>query len=416
MNTHIISIGDELLIGQVINTNASWMAAELNKNDIDVTRVETIGDESDAILNALKRSEQQADVVLITGGLGPTKDDITKKVLCDYFGGHLVMHQPSLRNVSDFFEKRGLPLTEVNRAQALVPDCCTPLLNGMGTAPTMWFEHNGKIIVSMPGVPFEMQWMMHTHIIPKLRQHFSKGAILHKTVLTFGIGESFLADKIESWELALPQNFHLAYLPEAGKVRLRLTAHGDNHNQLSSTMEQQIESLYQLIGDNIYGYDDDTLSSVVGQRLSEQHSTVATAESCTGGLLGNFITETPGASAYYVGGIIAYDTRIKTQLLGVQTDILKQYGAVSRETAEAMAIGCRERFGTNYAIATTGIAGPDGGTTDKPLGTVWIAVADNSGVQARKYVFRTTRTQHQQRTANQALFNLWCVMSGKPLC
>lgn len=411
MNAYLINIGDELLIGQVVNTNASWMASELEKNNIHVARIVTIADDFNDITKTLSDALAHAEVVIMTGGLGPTKDDITKTALCDYFDMQLVMHEPSLANVTDFFTKRGLQISAINQMQGLVPDGCEPLLNKVGTAPGMWFERDRKIVVSLPGVPFEMQWLMSEYVLPKLQQRLGTEAILHKTVLTCGIGESFLADTIEAWELALPTNFRLAYLPEAGKVRLRLSAHGDDKLLLQQQMDEQLAKLVPLIDTYIYGYDDETFASVVGKLLIEHGTTLATAESCTGGQLGHRITEVAGASAYYLGGVIAYSNHIKEQLLGVHTDTLTQHGAVSAQTAEEMATGCRQLFQTDYAIATTGISGPTGGTEEKPLGTVWIAIASDKGVSSKKYVFRTTRTQHQERTVNQALFDFWYALT-----
>ncbi|HQB69581.1 MAG TPA: competence/damage-inducible protein A [Paludibacteraceae bacterium] len=407
MNACLINIGDELLIGQVVNTNASWIAAELEKNNIHVAHIVTISDDFNDITQTLTEALARAEIVIITGGLGPTKDDITKTALCDYFGMQLVMHEPSLTNVVDYFTARGLQVSAVNQKQGLVPDGCEPLVNKVGTAPGMWFERDGKVVVSLPGVPFEMQWLMHEYVLPKLQQRLGTEAILHKTVLTCGIGESFLADIIEEWEMALPDNFRLAYLPEAGKVRLRLSAHGEDKALLQRQMNEQIAKLVPFIDTYIYGYDDDTFATVVGKLLIERSETIATAESCSGGHLGHRITEVAGASTYYLGGVIAYANHIKEELLGVHKDTLEHYGAVSAQTAEEMAKGCRRLFQTDYAIATTGISGPTGGTDEKPLGTVWIAIASKNEVISKKYLFRTTRTQHQERTVNQALFDFW---------
>ncbi len=503
MTTHIINIGDELLIGQVVNTNASWMAEELNKRNIKVTNISVISDGADDIRTQLDRSLAEADVVLITGGLGPTKDDITKTVLCEYFGDTLVRHQPTYDNVKKFFDRRGLPFTEINQAQALVPSKCKVILNEVGTAPCMVFTmHNAqpevlslgekctmhnfcetnnsqfsKIVVSMPGVPFEMKWLMQNSVLPLLEEKLGAEAIVHKTILTFGIGESFLADKIADWEDALPTHIKLAYLPEAGKVRLRLSAYAskitDNRlqitdkyllkNLLEQEIAEQIVKLNEIISENIYGYDDDTISSAIGKLLNEQGVMVATAESCTGGLIGNLITETPGSSVYYKGGIIAYSNELKERLLGVRNETLQQYGAVSEQTAIEMARGCLAATGADYAIATTGISGPTGATDEKPRGLVYIAVAKRnerlemgrniplspldsltssssflqgimqtslpsalassvgspnlgehleSEVVCNRYVFTTTRQQHQQRTANQALFDLYKLLNS----
>lgn len=413
MNAHLITIGDELLIGQVVNTNASWIAAELEKNSIHVARVVTIADDLYDITSALSEALLQSEVIIITGGLGPTKDDITKTALCDYFGMQLVMHEPSLANVIDFFTKRGLPISEINRMQGLVPDGCEPLLNKVGTAPGMWFESDGKIVVSLPGVPFEMQWLMSEYVLPKLQNYLGVESILHKTILTCGIGESFLSELIDSWETALPKHFRLAYLPDAGKVRLRISVRGDYKVTLQQEIDTQLLALESLISDYIYGYDDEDFASVIGNILRDRGATLSTAESCTGGRLGHQITEISGASSYYLGGVITYSNEMKEQLLGVQHETLDNFGAVSLQTVQEMAVGCRNLFNTDFAIATTGIAGPNGGTDEKPLGTVWIAIASKEGVAAQKYVFRTTRVQHQERTANQALFNFWHYLKHK---
>ena len=423
MTAHIINIGDELLIGQVVNTNASWMAEELNKRNIKVTNISVISDGADDIRTQLDRSLSEADVVLITGGLGPTKDDITKTVLCNYFGDILVRHQPTYDNVKKFFDRRGLPFTEINQAQALVPSKCKVILNEVGTAPCMVFTipqatfkqpspkktdtFAEKIVISMPGVPFEMKWLMQNSVLPLLEERLGSQAIVHKTILTFGIGESFLADKIADWEDALPAHIKLAYLPEAGKVRLRLSAYGADKAQLEQEVAERIEMLKLIIDANIYGYDDETISSVIGKLLNQKGATVATAESCTGGLIGNVITEVSGSSAYYKGGIIAYSNELKERLLGVRHETLEQYGAVSEETAIEMARGCLAVTGADYAIATTGISGPTGATEEKPLGLVYVAIASREEVVCNRYVFTTTRQQHQQRTANQALFDLY---------
>lgn len=410
MNTHIINIGDELLIGQVVNTNASWMAEELNKRNIAVTNISVVADNADAIRSQLDRSLTEADVVLITGGLGPTKDDITKTVLCRYFNDTLITHIPTLENVRNYFTRRGFEFTPLNQAQALVPSNCTVILNKVGTAPCMVFEHDKKLIISMPGVPFEMKWLMTEGVLPLLEQRLGTEAIFHKTILTFGIGESFLADRIERWENALPPHIHLAYLPEAGKVRLRLSAYGADHTRLEKEVAEQIELLLPMIDENVYGYDDDTVSTVIGRMMTNNNATIGTAESCTGGLVAHKIVEPAGASAYFIGSVVAYDNRIKEQQLGVSHDTLVKYGAVSEQTAIEMAEGCRSRLQVDYAIATTGISGPTGGTEEKPRGTVYIAIATPDNVTCHRYNFETTRLQHQERTANQALFDLWQIL------
>lgn len=403
MKINLINIGDELLIGQVVNTNASWMSAYLNENGMRVCRVFTIADNADEIKNALQQAMSTADAVIITGGLGPTKDDITKHTLCQFFSSHLVLHEPSLDNVRSIFKKRNFPMTPLNEAQALVPQCCRVLLNKWGTAPGMWFEKDGKVVVSLPGVPSEMQGLMREEVVPLLQEKFSVESIYHKNVLTFGIGESFLSDKIEAWELALPENIHLAYLPKDGVVRLRLSAYGNNLTELEKQVACEVEKLCALAGEYIFGYDDDTLESVVGKLLAERGMTLATAESCTGGTIAQLLTSVSGASAYYMGGVVAYANEAKEQLLGVKRATLEQYGAVSRQTAEEMALGAKQRFATDCAIATTGIAGPTGGTKEKPVGTVWIAVATPSGVEAQCFSFGDDRAKNVMRASYQAL-------------
>lgn len=403
MKINLINIGDELLIGQVVNTNASWMSAYLNENGMRVCRVFTIADNADEIKNALQQAMSTADVVIITGGLGPTKDDITKHTLCSFFSSQLVSHEPSLENVRRIFEQRNYPMTPLNEAQALVPECCRVLLNKWGTAPGMWFEKDGRVVVSLPGVPSEMKGLMREEVVPLLQEKFSVESIYHKNVLTFGIGESFLSDKIEQWELALPENIRLAYLPKDGVVRLRLSAYGNNFAELEKQVACEVEKLRAIVGEYIFGYDDDTLESVVGKLLSEQGMTLATAESCTGGTIAQLLTSVSGASAYYMGGVVAYANEAKEQLLGVKRATLEQHGAVSRQTAEEMALGAKRRFVTDCAVATTGIAGPTGGTEDKPVGTVWIAVATPSGVEAQCFSFGDDRAKNVMRASYQAL-------------
>ena len=407
MKSYIINIGDELLIGQVVNTNASWMAENLNKNNIAVSEVVVVGDDADAIRRHVQYGLDNADVTIITGGLGPTKDDITKKTLADMFGSRLVTHGQTLNHVRDYFSRRNLPMLEVNYGQALVPEDCTVLFNKMGTAPGMWFERGGRIVVSLPGVPFEMKWLMDEYVIPRLISRLGHDAIVHKTVLTCGIGESFLAEKIAAWEEALPGHIRLAYLPSAGEVRLRLSAYGSDHEKLAVEIDEEIAKLREIVGDNIYGYDNDTFASVIGDMLRSRKARLGTAESCTGGLIANKITQIAGASDYYVGGMVSYSNSAKINRLNVNPNTIEQYGAVSRQTAVEMARGCLSCYGVDYAVATTGIAGPGGGSEEKPVGTVYIAVASRSYVHCEKYVFTTTRVQHQERTANQALFELW---------
>ena len=391
------------MIGQVVNTNASAMSQMLIAAGIDVNEVVTIGDGGDAIRETLARCLKLSDAVLITGGLGPTKDDITKTVLCDFFHSRLVENAVALENVRRLFAIRGFELTPVNRAQALVPECCQVLNNDLGTAPCMWFEQDGKVVVSMPGVPFEMEWLMENRVVPKLQETFKTGAIVNKNILVQGIGESFLSDLIEPWELALPKCIRLAYLPQAGMLKLRLTARGTDRKELQSAIDEAVKTLYPIAGQYIVGEDCETLPELVHSQLTAKGKTLATAESCTGGTIASQLTAQAGASRYFRGGIVAYSNEVKECALGVKHSTLEQYGAVSEQTAREMAEGVRERFDSDYAIATTGIAGPDGGTPTKPVGTVWIAVASHTHTEAALLNFPGRRRQQNiDRSVNQA--------------
>lgn len=396
MNITIINIGDELLIGQVVNTNASTMSRMLTAAGMDVLKTMVVGDERQAIWKAVDEAMHSSDAVLVTGGLGPTKDDITKKLLCEYFNSELVESAMALDNVRRIFESRGYELTPVNRAQALVPRCCEVLNNDLGTAPCMWFAREGKVLVSLPGVPFEMEWLMRNRVLPKLQETFKTDIIVTKNILTQGIGESFLSDLIEPWELSLPENIKLAYLPVAGLTKLRLTVHGSYDPSI-------LKGLYDLAGQYIVGEDCETLDELVHKTLTGRGLTLATAESCTGGNIARLLTAQAGASAYFKGGVVAYSNEVKECALGVKHTTLEAYGAVSEETVREMAEGVRQRLGADLAIATTGIAGPDGGTKEKPVGTVWIAVADKTHTEAKLLQFGANRRQQNiDRSTNQA--------------
>ncbi len=409
MQTEIINIGDELLIGQVINTNASWMSEQMNLAGFPVHRVTIIPDESRHILDALKESGQRSDLVLITGGLGPTRDDITKDTLCEYFHTKLVFDPVTFQSIEKFFKSRGFSVTVVNRKQAEIPENCIPIPNANGTAPGMWFEQDMQgtekkhVFVSMPGVPFEMKAMLIDEVIPRLKQYFQPVTVLHHTLLTQGIGESLLSDILENWETRLPANLHLAYLPQPGIVRLRLTGQGDDEPKLQKQMDEEIAKLKTLIPDYIFGEGDTTLEAVIGLLLKETGRTLATAESCTGGYISHLVTGVPGSSDYYKGSIIAYSNEIKIKELGVSEKILLEHGAVSEEVVKEMALNIRVRFGTDYSIAVSGIAGPDGGTKEKPVGLTWIAIGGPSGVHASKYLFGDNRERNIRRAALQAL-------------
>ena len=402
MKATILNIGDELLIGQVVNTNASSMSQMLIAAGIDVCGTFVIGDRADDIDFYLRHCIERSDVVLITGGLGPTKDDITKKTLCDFFHSELYENQEALANVKRIFDARGYELTPINRQQAWVPRCCTMVNNILGTAPSMWFDYQGKVVVSMPGVPFEMVNLMQTEIIPRLQAHFRTDQIVNKNILVQGIGESFLSDLIEPWELSLPSTIRLAYLPQSGMLKLRLTARGshDDRALLQQQIDRAVAELYPIAGQYIVGEDLETLPELVADTMKRHHATLATAESCTGGALASQLTAMAGASEYYRGGVVAYSNEVKECALGVSHQTLLDHGAVSEETVRQMAEGARSRLGSDYAVATTGIAGPGGGTPQKPVGTVWIAVASRQQTVARLLHFGDRRAQTIERTCN----------------
>jgi nicotinamide-nucleotide amidase len=380
----LLTIGDEILYGQIVDTNSQWMSVELSNAGIKVVRKTSVGDQEDEILTALNEAEKRADIILITGGLGPTSDDLTKPCLAKYFNCELKIDEEALAEVTAFFKSRGRELTEVNRQQAALPVCCEKVTNKMGTAPGMWFERNGKVFVSMPGVPHEMKCMMTDIVISKLQQTFKTPAIHHRVIRTSGIGESFLADKISTWEKSLPSHIKLAYLPSLSEVKLRLTALGDDEEKLKAETAELVEKLKPLAGEYIYGYGSDPLEVVVGNTLKEKNLTIAVAESCTGGYLSHLITSVPGSSNYFLGSIIPYAYEIKIKQLGVKAETLEQYGAVSEATITEMANLVRTKFNTDIGVATSGIAGPGGATPDKPVGTVWIAYADKNKTVTKK--------------------------------
>lgn len=391
IRAELLTIGDEILYGQIVDTNSQWMGAELSKVGIRVIRTTTVGDVAGEILTAFAEAEQRADIILITGGLGPTSDDLTKPCLAEYFDCELRIHDEALAEVTEFFASRGRTLTEINRQQASLPVCCEKITNRLGTAPGMWFERNGKVFVSMPGVPHEMKAMMTEIIIPKLRQIYKPPIIEHAIIRTVGIGESFLAEKIASWEQSLPPHIRLAYLPGYGEVKLRLTATGPDEKILKEEVGRLADALKPLAGEYIYRFGDDTLEIVTGNLLRARGLTLSVAESCTGGYLAHLITSIPGSSDYFAGGVVAYSNEMKINTLGVKTETLRDHGAVSEATIIEMASSAREKFGTDIAVATSGIAGPGGGTPEKPVGTVWIAYADKHHVIARKLALSKDR-------------------------
>lgn len=403
MKADIITIGDEILIGQIVDTNSAWMAQRLGEIGATVRRKYSIGDRREEIVSAVEESLAASDAVLITGGLGPTKDDITKRVLAELFHSTLVRHQPTYERVERMMTARGIEFNALNQSQALVPECCTVLTNHKGTAPGMWFEREGKVVVSLPGVPFEMEALMTESVLPKLQEHFALRSVVHRTAITFGLAESMMAAHIAQWEDALPPHLHLAYLPSPSQLRLRLSAYDVEREEAVREIDSQFAKLLPLLGDYFVGWESDTLQSVVADKLMERGESLAVAESCTGGALAAKFTAMSGASAYFMGGVVAYDNSIKERVLGVSAETLRDHGAVSREVAVQMAEGVRRLCGTTYGVATTGIAGPTGGSDEKPVGTVWMAVSGPRGTVAEVKVHGRLRAQNIERAASAAI-------------
>ena len=403
MKAEIITIGDELLIGQTIDTNSAWIGAELSLAGFDVHRKTSVHDRRSDILKVLSETAGESDVVIITGGLGPTSDDITKQTLCEFFNTRLVMNNEVLAMVEDMMSRRNFPMNENNIRQAEVPESCTVLTNAAGTAPGMWFEKDGTIFISMPGVPSEMKHIMNQHVLPALKKRFTTQTIIHRNIMTYGTPEARLAEILTSFEAGLPDSVKLAYLPSSGIIKLRLTGTGNDRLQISEAIEEQVKKLYSIIPELIYGENEESLEMVVGKLLREKKKTLCTAESCTGGNIAHMITSVPGSSQYFTGSVIAYANEIKTQVLGVNGKIIEKEGAVSENVVRLMAEGARKLMKTDYSVATSGIAGPDGGTEEKPVGTLWIAVASGSGTVAEKHTFTTERTANILRFSIVAL-------------
>ena len=382
MKATILTIGDEILIGQIVDTNSVSIAKHLNSAGIVVREKISIGDDRAQILDTVARALRETEVTVITGGLGPTKDDITKKTLAELFHSGMYRDERVAAHVERMLAARGIDYNELNRSQALVPDACTVLFNAHGTAPGMWFERDGHVVVSLPGVPYEMEHLMQDEVMPRLKAHFSLRQIVHRTLITAGLPESMLAKRIEAWENALPPYLKLAYLPNPGAVRLRLSAYEVEGESVAREIERQFEALRRLIPHNVIGYETATMQELVHRILTERGKTLATAESCTGGAIASRFTVMPGASAYFRCGVVSYSNESKAALLGVDPATIARVGAVSEEVARQMAEGVRRVAGADYAIATTGIAGPSGGSAEKPVGTVWIAVATPEGTEA----------------------------------
>ena len=392
----IITIGDELLLGQVINTNASWLGEQLNFNGFQLESVLTIGDGEKDILEAL-HSCSDTNIVFITGGLGPTADDITKPTLCKFFNTELVLNDDALDNINEIFKLRGYEMSERNKLQAYIPKSCTYIPNRFGTAPCMWFEKDKTVYISMPGVPFEMKSIFKTELIDRLKKHFRPTPYGRRVIMTTGIGESFLADKIKDWEESLPDFMSLAYLPQYGMVRLRLDARHEDEKYMQDCLDYQIEELKKIISENIFSYHDKPISEVVVDILKERNLSLSTAESCTGGSIAKMITSIPGCSAIYKGSVVAYNSKVKEDILDVNHEDIVKNTVVSKEVAEQMAIEVRNIMNSDFSISTTGIAGPDGGTDDNPIGTVWIALATHDRVISKRYNFGKDRQNNIER-------------------
>ena len=402
MLAEIITIGDELLIGQIVDTNSAWIGQQMNQVGFKVHQITSVSDNREHILSALAEASQRVQMVLITGGLGPTKDDITKKTLAEYFGTDFVFSQEAYEDVEYLFKIRGREVTPLNRLQAEVPSNCTVLRNRVGTAPGMWFEENGVVYASMPGVPHEMKYLMENEVLPRLKSKFKTPFILHRTLLTQGIGESFLAEKIADFEDQLPPHIRLAYLPAAGSVRLRLSGWGEE-TFIRNEMSRLVADLQERVKEYLYGFDEETIAGVLGDLLRKNGLTISTAESCTGGNIAHLLTSIPGSSAWYMGSTITYSYESKTELLGVPKEVIEKHGAVSEEVVTSMVNNAKKLLGTSCAVATSGIAGPGGGTPDKPVGTVWIAVSSPRQTIARKVLLGDNRLRTIQVASETAL-------------
>ncbi len=404
MYAEIITIGDEILIGQILDTNSAFIASELNKIGISVFQITSVQDDRSHILEAFAEAEERAEVIITTGGLGPTKDDITKKTLCEYLDDTLVVDKEVLAHIEELFEKYiSTPISDVNRQQALVPSKAEVLHNAYGTAPGMWMKAKKAIIISMPGVPFEMKHMFTNQVIPRLSEKFQRPYIYHKTLITYGLGESAIANRIVDIEESLPPFVKLAYLPNLGKVRLRLTAKGPDQQQLIDGVQQVVEKLYRTIGDLIYGEEEDgAIEAIIGKLMTEKGLTLSTAESFTGGKIAEQITSVPGASNYFKGTVVAYATTLKKDLLQVPEQLIRKYSVVSEEVAIAMAKGIKKITGSDFAIATTGNAGPTKGDSDADIGTVFIAIATPNSIYAEKFSMGNHRTRIVQKSVHRA--------------
>jgi nicotinamide-nucleotide amidase len=400
----IVTIGDEILIGQIIDTNSGYIAKALDRVGVETHELLSISDNKQHILDTLEKLQNKVDFVIITGGLGPTKDDITKHTFCEYFNDTLVINQEVQVHVIELIEKvMNRPASQMNKDQALVPSKCQVLFNKVGTAPGMWMKKEDTVYISLPGVPYEMKYIVENEIIPKIVKEYERPYIIHKTIMTYGQGESLVAERIEDWENSLPEFVKLAYLPSPGRVRLRLTARGKDKELLESTINSKVDTLAKLIGDIIVGFDEDeTIAVVLGRLLVKNKATIAVAESCTGGKIAQELTSVPGASNYFRGGVVSYATDAKVSVLGVSEDAIAQFSVVSAEVATEMALGVQKVMKSDYAIATTGNAGPSKGDADATVGTVFIAIATPNGVLVEEFNFGQPREKVIDRTVNKA--------------
>lgn len=406
MKVHIITIGDEILIGQIVDTNSAWMATQLNLAGMEVTAIKTVSDKMDDIKNNIFASMKEADVILTTGGLGATKDDITKKAIAELLGVGMYFDQDLYNMIEGFFKKRGFPISDALRIQCMMPESMTQLPNKMGTAPGMWFEHNDTILVSMPGVPYEMKHLMSVQILPKLKEKFGTKPIFHRTILTSGFGETQLAEKIDAIINTFPDNMSMAFLPNLGEVRLRVSAFGDdssNEAELEALVNDKVSQIESILGNIIYGYEKDSIQNAAGQLLIKKGWTMATAESCTGGNIAARIVQTPGSSAYLKGGVVAYSNEVKMDKLNVKESTLKAHGAVSEETVKEMVSGTLETMNVDVAVAVSGIAGPGGGSPEKPVGMIWIAVGNEDKTVSKKLQIGKDRLKNIEYTTKHAL-------------
>ena len=403
MKAYIINIGDEILIGETINTNASWMAYSLDHSGVEVKKIIVIGDDKKAIISSLEESLNEADLVLITGGLGPTHDDITKHTLCEYFNDELVFNEKVYSDIVSLLKKHGKEINELNRTQAFVPKGCKVMPNKKGTAPGMMFNKNGRIIISMPGVPHEMKSMMSDSVLPIIKQRKDAGYSLHRHIHTFGLAEANMAEILMPVLKELNGGVKLAFLPSPGHVKLRLTSKGNDLQHLENLLKNEERKILEYIGEYIYGYEKDKLEEVIGGLLVKFKKSLVTAESCTGGMLASRITSVSGSSKYFLGSVIAYSNNMKEEILSVPNQLLEKHGAVSEEVVSAMAEGARKRFGADYSLATSGIAGPDGGTVEKPVGTIWIAMSSSQGIIAKKLNLGFDRNTNIRLTSDYCL-------------